>query len=81
RLARLLEYSRLGKVNLLFAPTDLQEVLQETLEMTALVLEEARVEVRVPTPLPVVACDGARIAEVFHNLIGNAAKYNKTENE
>ena len=69
-------YSRLGRVELAVAPADLGEVLAGVLDGLRVTLEERRVEVRVPRPLPTVACDRVLVGEVLHNLITNAAKYN-----
>jgi light-regulated signal transduction histidine kinase (bacteriophytochrome) len=42
-------------------------------------LQERGVEVRIPTRLPTVLCSGVLVAEVFRNLIENAAKYNEKD--
>jgi signal transduction histidine kinase len=70
------QYSRLGRVELAVVPTDLNEVLAGVLDGLRITLEEKRVEVRRPRPLPTVACDRVRVGEIFHNLITNAVKYN-----
>ncbi|QDV41843.1 Phytochrome-like protein cph1 [Stieleria neptunia] len=72
----LLHYSRVGRAELAIAPTDLNDVIEQVLDMMHVTLEEQRVEVRVPRHLPTVACDSVRIVEVFRNLITNAVKYN-----
>jgi signal transduction histidine kinase len=80
RMAELIDslhqYSRLGRVELAVAPTDLNEVLAAVRDALRITLEEKAVEVRVPRPLPVIACDRVRVGEIFHNLITNAVKYN-----
>ncbi len=76
----LLHFSRVGRVDLAVGETDLNELLAEVLDSLHIRLNERRVAVRIPRLLPVVRCDGPRIAEVFRNLITNAMKYNdKTE--
>jgi signal transduction histidine kinase len=70
------QFSRLGRVELAVAPTDLGAVLDGVLEGLRSTLEEKRVEVRAPRPLPTVSCDRVRVGEIFHNLILNAVKYN-----
>src|SRR5690242_19602250 len=76
----LLEFSRVGRVDLALGPTDLNVVLAEVLDSLHITLQERRVEARLPRPLPSVRCDRVRIGEVFRNLISNATKYNdKTE--
>jgi PAS domain S-box-containing protein len=69
-------YARLGRVRMGVAPTDLNEVLAGVLEGLRITLDERAVEVRVPRPLPTLPCDRVYVGEVFHNLIGNAVKYN-----
>ncbi|GCE20331.1 ATP-binding protein [Dictyobacter kobayashii] len=72
----LLHYSRVGRVDLAFAETDLNEVLDSVLELLRARIEEHQIEIRVPRPLPTIWCDRARIGEIFTNLITNAMKYN-----
>ena len=72
----LLIYSRVGRVDLAMKETDLNEVVRDALDSVAISLKEKNVEIRLPEPLPKVACDQARVAEVFRNLISNALKYN-----
>jgi signal transduction histidine kinase len=72
----LLQYSRVGRVELTLHPIPLQEVLHQTLEGLRMRIEQHRGEVRIPRPLPVIKCDRVRVAEVFYNLITNAIKYN-----
>ena len=72
----LLEFSRVGRVELSNQETDLNALVRSTLESLQITLLEDRVEVRIPRPLPTVRCDQVRVREVFHNLIINAIKYN-----
>jgi signal transduction histidine kinase len=72
----LLYYSRVGRQQLEVQETSLQIVLEEVLQMLAPGLQEARVEIRLAQPLPVVKADRTMIGEVFTNLISNAVKYN-----
>ncbi|MDY7226113.1 ATP-binding protein [Hyalangium rubrum] len=72
----LLHYSQVGRTELSLRETDLNEVVAQVLELLKPRLEEARMEVRIPHPLPPARCDRVRIAEVFTNLITNALKYN-----
>lgn len=72
----LLEFSRVGRVDLAIRKTDLDAVLNEVLLTLRISLDERGVQVRVPTPLPIILCDHVRIREVFQNLITNAIKYN-----
>ena len=72
----LLQYSRLGRMQLAFQVTDLNKVLEEVIDSLHIVLEEKGIEVRIPRPLPEVECDRVRVAEIFRNFITNAMKYN-----
>ena len=72
----LLHFARVGRIDMAFAKTSLDRVLRETIELLQLPIQESGVQIRVPRPLPTVACDQIRIGEVFSNLIVNAIKYN-----
>lgn len=72
----LLYYSRVGRIDLSFAETDLDAGLHEVLDSLHVTLEEKNIDVRIPRPLPTLVCDQARVTEVFRNLITNAMKYN-----
>jgi PAS domain S-box-containing protein len=72
----LLYYSRVGQIDLAIGKTDLRKIVAQVVESLAIPLQDAEVEVHIPTPLPTIRCDKARIGEVFHNLITNAMKYN-----
>ena len=75
-LDSLLESSRVGRAELAFKHTNLNELLAEVLDSLQIVLQERGVEVRVPNPLPTLCCDRVRVGEVLRNLITNAMKYN-----
>jgi signal transduction histidine kinase len=72
----LLQFSRVGRVDLAIDRVDLGEIVAGVVESLALGLAEQGVEVRVPRPLPAVRCDRARVGEIFHNLVANAVRYN-----
>ena len=72
----LLQFSRVGRVDLAIDQVDLAEIVAGVVESLAVALEEQGVEVRVPRPLPTVRCDRARVGEIFRNLVANAVKYN-----
>lgn len=75
----LLHYAQVGRMELSLRETDLNDVLASVLEVLKPRIEEARAEVRLPAPLPVVRCDRVRMMEVFTNLITNGLKYNDKE--
>lgn len=70
----LLHYSRLGRAEQAIANVDLERTLHEV--CATLGERLAGVELRQPRPLPTLRCDSTCIAEVFQNLLANAAKYN-----
>jgi PAS domain S-box-containing protein len=72
----LLQFSRVGRVELSTGDTDLGELVRATLESLQITLTQQRVEVRVAERMPTIRCDRVRVGEVFHNLIANAVKYN-----
>jgi chemotaxis family two-component system sensor kinase Cph1 len=75
-LDALLHFSRVGRLSLERRPVALDDVLSEAVDMLGARLLECDIEVRIPRPMPSVACDRIRVREIFANLISNAAKYN-----
>jgi signal transduction histidine kinase len=72
----LLHYSHVGRAELAMEKTDVQEVVEETLELLVARLQEGQVDVRIPARLPIVQANRVRVGEIFNNLITNAIKYN-----
>jgi PAS domain S-box-containing protein len=72
----LLQFSRVGRVELSSQETDLNDLVRSTLDPLQITVQEEKVDVRIPRRLPTVRCDRVRLGEVFHNLITNAVKYN-----
>jgi two-component system, OmpR family, sensor histidine kinase KdpD len=64
-----------GKVELKLEPARMRDAVEETLEELKQVLTPHPVEVRIPSDLPAVRMDAARIKEVLVHLLENAAKY------
>lgn len=75
----LLYFSRLGRQELAIQPTDLNEIIRDIEMMSETMLNERNVTIIIPHELPRISCDKTRIAEVFRNLITNAAKYNDND--
>jgi light-regulated signal transduction histidine kinase (bacteriophytochrome) len=74
----LLQYSRLGRAELLLQPVDLGEVIEGVLDVIK-ISQPAPVDFRMPRPLPTVQSDRTQVTELFTNLISNAIKYNDRE--
>jgi PAS domain S-box-containing protein len=72
----LLYFSRIGRQELAFQPTDINDIIRDILGTSEQFLEERHAKVRIEGTLPVITCDAVRITEVFRNLIVNAVKYN-----
>lgn len=78
----LLHYSRIGRAELSWQTTDLNELLDHIIDTVNMSFQDICVKINIPRPLPTVKCDRAQISEVFSNLIINAIKYNdKPEKE
>lgn len=75
-LNSLLQYSRMGRLQLDREDVDMAAVLQEVLEMLATQPELKGVQFRIPRPLPTAHCDRVRLRGILSNLIGNAIKFN-----
>jgi two-component system sensor histidine kinase KdpD len=63
------------KVELHFAPADMEAVIESAVEGSRAILGQHPIEVHVPPALPKVRVDSDRIAEVLKNLLENASKY------
>ena len=75
-IEHLLDYSRLGYVELARDPVDTDAVVDAVAEDLKPLLASKGVELRRTGRLPVVEGDATRIRQVFQNLIANAVKYN-----
>lgn len=77
----LLYFSRLGRQELAVKRVDLNAVIKDIAAMMETTLEQEKVSIHVPKPLPAVVCDKPQIAEVLRNLITNAVKYNDRDDK
>ncbi len=80
-LDSLLHFSRVGRIDLQKSEVELNEVLQHSLLFMKSRIDENKVEIVVPQPLPKIFADEVRVSEIFSNLISNAIKYNDKENK
>ena len=78
-LSTLYQHSKIGRVELSYGDTDLNDVVKGVLEMQKAQISLRHAAVRVPRALPTVHCDFVRIGEVFGNLLSNALKYTRAK--
>lgn len=74
----LLKYSKLGKKEMDFEPTDCSAVLGRALVNLKVAIEESGATVT-SDPLPAVTADGNQLVQLFQNLISNAVKFHNHE--
>jgi two-component system sensor histidine kinase KdpD len=76
-IANLLDMTKLesGAVAPNLAPHDVGEIVGSALERAKKILTRDRVEVAIPSDLPMVAVDPVLFEQVLFNLLDNAAKY------
>jgi len=74
----LLEFARAGQVEFLKEPVSMDFVLAGVRADLGAFLKEKNATLMVQPDLPAVRCDPARFAQIWSNLLRNAAKYNDT---
>lgn len=72
----LLEYSKLGKLNLTIETVDLNTLINESSEMIEHFKKAKNADIIIKNKLPKVKGDYLKLLAVFTNLISNACKYN-----
>lgn len=72
----LLQFSRLGRVELAVEEVDLGELVHEIRSIHLAEAASYRVNISIETPLPGVRCDRIRVKELLRNLVSNGLKYN-----
>ncbi|EGJ28458.1 MULTISPECIES: ATP-binding protein [Moorena] len=70
----LLAYSRLGRSELTFEPTDIAEVLEQVLENLSVTIKENHAVIT-HDPLPTIPANPQHMVELFQNLISNGIKF------
>ena len=71
----LLHYSRLGRTELSRQPTNLTDIVLQSIDTLKISQPQQLIEFRTKS-LPTIECDRTQVSELFINLIGNAIKYN-----
>ena len=72
----LLDYSRLSHDGEPFEPTDLNEILRDIVSDFELRMEQKGAELKIGA-LPILEAVPLQMAQLFHNLIGNAIKFSR----
>ncbi|EMR02023.1 ATP-binding protein [Cesiribacter andamanensis] len=75
-LDSLLQYSRIGRMEIHKTEVDLNQTLQEVRDMLQQPIDGRQVHIRLAEQLPTICCDELQVLELFQNLIANAIKYN-----
>jgi PAS domain S-box-containing protein len=74
----MLDLSRIGTRGNPLAPTDVEAILDRTLNVLGRTIEETGAEVT-HEPLPTVMADKAQLAQVFQNLVANGIKFRRED--
>jgi signal transduction histidine kinase len=74
-IGELLELSRIKSRRQKFEDVAVGELVLEIGEMFAQDLETRNITLAVDTPMPTLACERARMRQIFQNLVDNAIKY------
>ncbi len=72
----ILQYSRVGRVNIDLEEVDTEDLVREVVELVGV---PSSFTVQLHEPLPVVLARRVRLQQVFSNLISNAVKYHDRE--
>lgn len=72
----ILQYSRVGRVNVDLEEVDTEDLVREVVELVGV---PSSFTVQLHEPLPVVLARRVRLQQVFSNLISNAVKYHDRE--
>lgn len=68
----ILEYSRVGRLKEQIIELDLNKLVPEAIDLVAL---QENIAIKIENYLPSLYAEKTRIKQLFHNLIGNAAKF------
>lgn len=75
----ILEYSKIGKIEDENEKIDLNKIIEEVCKMNSQKMEETKACINYSN-LPTIISVKFPLIQIFHNLIGNALKYQKTNN-
>ena len=61
----MLEFSRVGRVEMALQETDLNQIVEGILDSLRILIDERKIEIRILRPLPTIKCDHVRTARNF----------------
>lgn len=73
----LLSLSRISRQKNPYEAVNAADLIHTVTERLEFDLEEARVDLVIQSPLPVICCDRVKMSEVFLNLLNNAIKFSQ----
>ena len=73
-ISDLLSYSRVGRAEQCFQPTDLNTVIEKVLDNLELAIAEKHAQITVD-PLPTISAHPVQMVQLFQNLIANSLKF------
>ena len=74
----LLEYSRVDAMSKAAAPVNMNEILESTIEVLSLTIQESKADIFVG-PLPTIRAEGTQMLQLMQNLVANAIKFHGQE--
>ncbi len=77
----LVEFCRVGEARSAYSECSLQEIVTALTETVNFSYPQKSIAWKIPRQLPNVYCDSGDLATVFENLLNNAAKYSRPENQ
>ena len=77
----ILEFSKVDTQSINLKEKNLQKILQEVLEFNDFQLNERAVDLVINNELDVILCDSIKVKQIFQNLITNAIKYTKADQQ
>lgn len=76
----LLDYSRVNTINKEFKPSNLNEIIYQTLNSLKIAIDESNAKITVDQ-LPTIIVDDKQMFQLFQNIISNAIKFRKTDED